>query len=775
MKRIRNGRYTKPGSRFGRLRSGLGRRFVWFNRLSRKQKVALIAGPIAAFLILVPLGTYIYYLNDIKDQERLMNRNNTGVVFKDKDGEVFYSVGRAEHRNMIPLDDISDHMKDALIAAEDRDFYNHRGFNPFSIVRAAVTNYGGGSTITQQLAKNTLLSSDRSYIRKYQELFISMAIEQNYTKDEILEMYLNSVYYGENAFGIEDAAQTYFNKTPAELSLAESAMLVGVLPAPSAYSPISGNRDYAKERQSTVLSRMAANGYITSAEQSAAADATLTYAPREAIAGKAPHFVEMVMKQLNDQYGNETVMRSGYQVTTTLDTTLQDQLEEQVKGHIGFINANGGSNASSVAIDPSTGEVRALVGSADFGNEDWGMVNMATTARQPGSSFKPIYYAGALAEGVITPATVFRDEPINLGGWQPRNADQRFRGDVTVRSAIAQSLNIPSVKIMQDYGIDKSVGISRALGIDGIDTSNNYGLSLSLGAAEATLMDMTNAYAAFASQGTHRDTTIVTQIDDKFNNRVYRATSDSSQAISQGGAFLISDILSDNSARSPIFGNSLTVPGHTAAVKTGTTDEARDAWTIGYTPSLVVGVWVGNNDNDPMLNGGAGMAGPIWRGAMTAALAGKADEKFTPPASVVQRSTCYSNHGIATNDISDGTYPEYYLASALPTTTCTPEQPKPIQVCDLRRKQVIEIDEKDVDEDRHSRNLDDCKEEEEDDEPVMIQVCELESGSVITINEDDFDSTLHSRDTENCQSPPIIPDPGEPTPPVEPPTTQRQQ
>lgn len=768
MKQIRKGRYTKPRSRFSRATSAIGRRFKWFNQLSRKKKVALIAGPIVAFLILVPIGTYIYYLNDIKDQERLMNRNNTGVVFKDKDGEVFYSVGRAEHRNMIPLDQISPSLKDALVAAEDKDFYNHGGFNPLSIVRAAVTGYGGGSTITQQLAKNTLLSSERSYLRKYQELFISMAIEQNYTKEEILSMYINSVFYGENSFGIDDAASVYFDKTPAELDLAESSMLIGLLPAPSVYSPISGNRDYAKQRQLTVLSRMVENDYITQAELEAAHAQELVYAERVRQGGKAPHFVQTVMDQLNEQYGEETIMRSGYQVTTTLDSKLQAELERQIANHRSFINANGGSNASGVAVDPLTGQVRAMVGSADFANENWGMVNMTTTARQPGSSFKPIYYAGALAQGVITPATVYRDEAINLSGWRPQNADRSFRGDVTVRSALSQSLNIPSVKVMQDFGIDKSVATARALGIESIEPSSDHGLALSLGSAEATLLEMTGAYAALANNGTYRDTQVITEIDDKFNHRVFRASSESRQALSQGGAFLISDILSDNAARAPIFGGSLTVAGRTVAVKTGTTDEARDAWTIGYTPSIAIGVWVGNNDNMPMLNGGAGMAGPIWRGTMAAALAGQPNEQFTAPASVVQRSTCYSNHGIATNDITEGTYREYYLASALPRLTCTPEEPEPIEVCDLRRMQVVEILERNFDGDIHSRDIDDC--EEDEDMEDTIEVCELATGDVITIDEADFDSELHSRNTNNCEPPEETPGPPgqNPGPPVNP-------
>lgn len=758
-------------SKSTRLKRSLRRRFAWFRKLPLWKKLLIVLGPILAILIIIPIITYLYYANDIKDQERLMNRNNTGVVFKDYNGETFYSVGRAERRELVDLDDISDHVEQALIASEDKDFYEHSGFNLFSIARAAVTGYGGGSTISQQLAKNTLLSSERSLLRKYQELFISIAIEQNYTKDEILTMYLNSVFYGENSFGIQDAAETYFDKQPSELDLAESAMLIGLLPAPSAYSPISGNVEYAKERQNTVLSRMMSNGYISESEMQAAVDQKLAYADQSENTSSAPHFVEMVLNQLNDNYGAEQVMRSGYQVTTTLDIKLQKQVEANVDNHIGFIRANGGSNASAIAIDPRSGEVRALVGSTDYSNADWGKVNMTTAERQPGSSFKPIYYAGALSQGTITPATVYKDEAVNIGGWTPQNADRSFRGDVTVRSAISQSLNIPSIKVMQDYGVEQSVDTARQLGIDSIEQDNTYGLSLSLGSAEASLLDMTNAYAAFANKGNIFDTSIIKSIDNKFGKRIFATDNKPREAISAGGAFLISDILSDDSAREPIFGSSLSVPGHTVAVKTGTTDDNRDAWTIGYTPGLALGVWVGNNDNAAMGNGGAGMAGPIWQNSMIGALNGKADEKFVAPDSVVQRNTCYSNHGIATNNIREGTYSEYYLASALPDKTCTPEEPKPIEVCNTRSMKIVEIDEKDFDERIHSRDLEDCEED-----PVMIEVCEIASGEIIEIDEEDFDSELYSRNTNNC-SPPEDEDEGEggnpgdtggrPGPPVE--------
>lgn len=748
---------------------------MWWRSLSRRKKWAVVLTPILIFLIATPLLTYAYYARDISNQERLMNRNNTGIVLNDKDGKAFYSVGRAEHRKLVPLDQISPEMKDALLASEDKDFYKHGGFSPLSIAKALVTNVAsrdatayGGSTLTQQLAKNTLLSNNKSFLRKYQELAVSVAIERNYTKDQILEMYLNSVFYGENAFGIEDAARTYFNKAPKDLDLAESAMLVGVLPAPSAYSPISGNPEFAKQRQKTVLSRMESNGKIASADAERAAAQELEYASQSTQTSIAPHFAEMVIKELSDRYGYERVMRSGYQVQTTLDAGLQSSLNENVAANMAQIQRGGGSNAGAVAIDPQAGQVRALVGSADYNNADWGKVNMATTARQPGSSFKPIYYAGALAEGVITPATVLHDKPINLNGWQPNNADRRFRGDITARSALNQSLNIPAIEVMQKYGVTKSVQTANTLGLSTLDVNGNYGLALALGAGEVPLMQLTNAYAAFANGGQQSTPAYLSEVKDKFGKQIYRHNSSSKQVISQAGAFLISDILSDNGARAPMFGNALTVPGKTVAVKTGTTDDSRDAWTVGYSPSLAVGVWVGNNDNTPMYDGGSRMAGPIWRNTMTAALSGKPDQKFVQPGGVVSRATCYSNHGIATNNEREGTYNEYYLSSALPSTSCTPEKPKPIEVCTLADKRIESIDEKDFDGARHSRDLEKCKTEEP--KKVTIQVCELATGKVITIDEKDFKSSLHSRDMANCKPPVEQPEPTDPTVPTDPTT-----
>lgn len=750
---IRQGKYTRV-SPARQTKRTVRRRWNWFWRLSRKQKIMVIAAPILAFLILVPLVTYLVYARDIADQERLMNRNNTGIVLTDKDGKSFYSVGRAEHREMVPLDQISDSTKEALIATEDKDFYRHSGFSIAGFVRAATTRVGGGSTITQQLAKNTLLTDERSYLRKYQELFMSIAIENTYTKDQILEMYLNSVYFGENAFGIEEAARVYYNKAPKDLTLAESAMLIGLLPAPSSYSPISGNMEYARQRQNTVLSRMVTERYITEAEKESAYAVQLQYPGGGADASApdvAPHFAEMVIKDLSDRYGYERVMRSGYQVKTTLDRGLQDTLKKNIDGHMSFIQANGGSNAAGVAIDPKTGGIMALVGSADWKNDDWGKVNIVTSARQPGSSFKPIYYAAALADGVVTPATVLEDKQTDFGGgYTPQNADRRFRGKISLRNAISQSLNIPSVLVMQKYGVTKSIEAANRLGIDTIKTDQNYGLSLALGSAEARPLDMTNAYAAFANKGQQYTPETIQEIDDKFDHNIYRANPKSKQVINPEGSFLISSILSDNNARAPIFGGSLTVAGHTAAVKTGTTNDSRDAWTIGYTPSIALGVWVGNNDNAEMANGGSGMAGPIWRETMNDYLRGKPDEKFEVPGGVVQRNACRSTGGLA-NSGGYGTYQEYFKAGALPDP-CTPAEEPKVTACDKQSKQMVQVTESQLSENqaRYSRDAADCQDEQ-------ISVCVLDSGGnptgrIQTIDESDFNSSRYSRDTANCQA-----------------------
>lgn len=716
---------------------------AWFLKKSWPKRIALIASVVLVVLVTIAVATYFAYASDIKDPERLMNRNNTGIVITDVNGKTIYSDGRAEHRNVVKLADISPYMKNALIASEDKDFYKHGGFNLLSTIRALFTGVGGGSTLTQQLAKNTILSDQHSLLRKWQELAVSVAIEQTYSKDQILEFYLNSVYFGENSFGIEDAASTYYGKAPKDLTLAESAMLVGVLPAPSAYSPISGNAEYAKQRQTTVLSRMVTNGYIKDADKTSALAEQIAYQPpKNTLGTEAPHFAQVVKNQLIEKYGEEQALRSGYQVKTTLNLDTQTIVRDAIAANMKTIQANGGSNASAIVIDPKTGEIRAYVGSADWNNEQWGKVDMVNSARQPGSSFKSIYYAAALADGDITPSSQWKDELTDFGGgYVPYNADLKWHGTVTTRSAIAMSLNIPSVKIMQQYGIQKSITAAKNLGITTLTDTNNYGLALALGSAEVPLIQMTNAYAAFANQGQQFSPSYIVSVKDKFDKEIFHSTHTSKQAINKEGAYLISSILSDNNARAPIFGSSLTVAGHAAAVKTGTTNDDRDAWTIGYTPDMVMGVWVGNNDNTAMKNGSVVMAGPIWRNAMTKMLAGTKNAEFTRPSSIVDRAVCKSNGGLASQATS-ATYNEVFMAGALPTNSCTAEVVK-ITVCNLDTNKTEQIDETNFDDKKYSKDLTKCQ----------VSVCDLLIGQVVTIDKATYDASTsqYSTDTANCK------------------------
>lgn len=721
----RKGKYTKKVGPLDSVKRVANRRWQWFKGLSKKKKALLILGPVLAFLIITPIATYAYYYNDIGDKERLLNRNNTGVVLKDKNGETFYTTpgARAERRDLVTLDQISDDTEHALIAAEDKDFYEHSGFDIFGIFRALYTNIiardiaGGGSTLTQQLAKNTLLTEKQTILRKYQELVIAMAIEQRYSKDEILTMYLNSVYYGENSFGIEDASKNYFDKKPSELTLPESAMLIGVLPAPSAYSPISGDPELAKERQTTVLTRMVRNGYISEDQKTAALGEQLAYAEQSSgIDNEAPHFTEMVLAELYEKYGEEQVSRSGYQVSTTLDLSLQKKANEAVASNMRYINLNGGSNASLVAIDPKTGGIVALVGSADYANEEFGKVNMATTARQPGSSFKPIYYADALANGKVTTTTVLEDKKTDFGGgYEPQNADRRFRGNVTVRQALDWSLNIPAIKVMQQNGgTSTAIAAAKKLGISTLDTNANYGLSLALGSAEVPLTEMTNAYAAYANQGDRYDESSISSIKNKYDQTIFAQDRESTKAISTEGAFLISNVLADNQTRSAVFGSSLNVTGtdgrtKTAAVKTGTTDDSRDAWTIGYTPDIAVGVWVGNNDNEIMANGGAGMAGPIWRNMMGQAI-GSANPTFTQPSGVVKATVC----------TNIGTQSDFFLSSNVP------------KQCEAPKKEETKEEKK---EEKARCQIPGKENLTEDDDECVVDACEVEGLEDLAAND----------------------------------------
>lgn len=653
--------------------------------MSRKKQILLVSGVVLGSLLIIAIITTIIFASTLSSKESIMNRNKTGVTLLDRDGNVFYEFYNAHSDTYVPLSEIGEPAKEAVIAAEDKDFYKHPGFSIPGILNAVWDNLtpggsdGGGSTLTQQLVKSALLTTDRNFLRKYQELVLSIEIERRYSKDEILEMYLNSAYFGEGSFGIEDAAKAYFGKSAKDLNYAEASMLAGVLPAPSAYSPITGDPEKAEVRQDYVLGRMQEDGYLTEAEADEALAQELKYSDVKSDTNtKAPHFALMVKEELEERYGEETIARSGYKVTTTLKLDWQDKAQAAVAAQVDRLAASDVSNGSLIAIDPKNGEVNALVGSKDWNNETFGKVNMATATRQPGSSFKPIVYGTGIEQRDFTAATIWEDKLTDFGGgYEPRNYNGRFNGNVTTRFALANSLNIPAVAAMRDTGIATVIEQAKALGITTLTESpEHYGLPLALGSGQSRLSELTNAYAAFANNGKQYDIQTILRINDKNDKEIYKSAPTSKNAISEQTSFIISSMLSDNSARATTFGNSLTLSGgRPAAVKTGTTEDYRDALTIGYTPSLAVGVWIGNNDNAPMssIAGSSGSA-PIWRQFMQEALANAPIEQFNQPSGIVSLQICRGTGAIADNG-GTNTYTEYFRANAIPTERCnaTPE------------------------------------------------------------------------------------------------------
>lgn len=647
---------------------------------------ALAAGII--LLVIVPLITYLFFIRDLTSKENIISRKNAGVILLDRNNTPFFTFYQAKSKKSVPLSKIPVSIQDAVVSSEDRTFYEHSGFSIEGIGRAVITNIEkeqlaqGGSTISQQLVKNTLLSQDKNFLRKYQELILALEIERRFTKKDILEMYLNTVYFGEGAFGIEDAARSYFGKNASELTLAESALLAAILPAPSAYSPLTGDKDMAFRRQRLVLGQMQSLGYITAQEKEFALLQDIKFNPQsDEINEKAPHFALMVKDELIKKYGEQRVAQSGFTVTTTLDLPMQEFSEEVVSTQINRLRSSKATNGAAIALDPKSGQILVLVGSHDWNDEDNGKINMVLRARQPGSSFKPIVYAKAIQSRRITAATELEDKAITFpDGYKPQNYDNKFRGKVLARFALANSLNIPALHVMEHVGIPDTIDFAERLGITSLKSPRDYGLSLALGAAEVPLIEMTKAFGTFANGGKLVTPTTIIEIKDKRDKVIYTTKIDEKFAMNDDVAYIISSILSDNSARQEVFGNSLTL-SRPAAVKTGTTNDYKDALTIGYTPSLVVGVWVGNNDNTPMTSiAGASGAAPIWRQIMERILRGTPIEEFRQPSGIVRVAICKEN-GLRSVVATSSAYPEFFLGGTTPKKTCneiTPTQsPEP--------------------------------------------------------------------------------------------------
>lgn len=575
----------------------------------------------------------------------------------DRTGEiVLYNAHDEIRRTIIPLEEIADHAKQASIAIEDEDFYKHHGIKPTAILRAFWINLNageitqGGSTITQQVIKNTLLTDDRSLTRKIKEAILSIRIEQKLSKDEILELYLNEVPYGGSIYGIEEAAKVFFGKSAKDINLAESAYLASLPQAPSFLSPYGNNVESLEKRKNSVLDKMYQFKYISAAERDAAKREKVLFTKPENRGIKAPHFVFFVLEQLEQKYGQDKLRNGGLNIITTLDWKMQQQAEDIITRYGAQNRANyQAGNAGLVALDPQTGDILSMVGSVDyFDMEKEGNFNVTLAKRQPGSAFKPFVYASAFDKGYAPETVVFdlptefntgcspQGTPLSSGTtcYSPTNYDGTFSGPISLRNALAQSKNIPAVKVLYLSGMREAIITARNMGISTLKDYQTYGLTLVLGGGEVTLLEMTSAYGVFANDGVRNPYNYIVEIKDSKGETLEKYEKNSTQVLKPDVARTISDILSDDSARAPVFGfnSQLVIPGREVAVKTGTTNNYRDAWIVGYTPSVVVGAWVGNNDNTPMDRRIAGViVAPIWNSFMRQYLSDKPAEYFIEP------------------------------------------------------------------------------------------------------------------------------------------------
>ena len=582
----------------------------------------------------------------------------------DRTGKILlYDIHQDTKRVVVPFEDISKNIKNATVAIEDAEFYQHGGIKISSIFRSILSNIlsgsfsQGGSTITQQVVKNSLLTTEKTISRKLKEWVLSIELEKVMTKDEILSVYLNSNPYGGTIYGVEEASETFFGKKASEVDLAEAAYIAAIPKAPTYYSPYGQNKTELDARQKLVLSKMLENNFITQKDYDSAIKEKVVFLPQPDYGIKAPHFVEFIKQYLVDKYGEDTVQNGGLKVITTLDYELQSRAEQIIKNYASTSVKNfNASNAASVAIDPKTGQILMMVGSKDyFDKEIDGNFNVVLAHRQPGSTFKPFVYATAFEKG-YTPDTVLFDTPTEFqttctpegnpidpnaiissstACYMPENFDGIYRGPVSLRSAIALSLNIPSIKLLYLAGIKDSLETAKTMGITSLSNDpNQYGLTLVLGGGEVSLLDITSAYGVFANDGIRDPYTGILSVQDNNGNILEEYKTNDHRVLEPNVAETISDVLSDNIAKAPEYGtNSVFMfPGRQVAAKTGTTNDYRDVWTIGYTPDIVLGTWMGNNDNTPMHKNVAGlMVAPLWRQLMEVAVASTTPENFIKP------------------------------------------------------------------------------------------------------------------------------------------------
>lgn len=648
----------------------------------------------SAIAIDVGMSTMKASQKNISNPEALMNSKNTGTTILDRNGEILFQGYGAVTRHNISLDEMPDSLINATLATEDPDFYKHGGFSWRGTARAVMADLRhtgmvqGGSTITQQLVKNTLLSNEKSFTRKYKEAVLAVDMEKRYSKDQILQMYLNTIYYGQGAYGVESASQTYFNKPAKDLTLEESALLAGLPQSPSRYDP-NVDIDSAKERRDYVLSRMEEEGYINKSIVNETSIKPVVANMRK-ITIKAPHFVFFVLDELRRKYGPDIVEEGGITVTTTLDLNKQVAAEEIVKKQIEKLSSRNATNSGLVAVTPNNGDIVSMVGSVDYNKPGYGAVNVTLAQLQPGSSFKPIAYATAFTKG-WNGATKVDDKPMSVPQtdgtvYVPKNYDGKFRGQMTLRRALANSFNIPAIEVLKHAGLPETITMAHSLGIQApsLTQQDRYGLSLVLGGGEVRPLDMAGVYSTFANYGTTVTPRAIKEVKDKYGENITKPTPNTSkQVIDPRVTYMVTNILSDNKTREEMFGTDSPLKlSRPAAVKTGTTNDYRDNWAVGYTPDLVTAVWVGNNDHSPMVNvDGVTGAAPIWKDYMEMAHAGLPVKEFPVPPGVVFAKVCSSDGGLVDQNDPNGVT-EVFLTEAQETRRCgsgstTPQTPQP--------------------------------------------------------------------------------------------------
>lgn len=637
---------------------------------------------------------YVQIFKDLPSATKLTQREQIVTTkILDRNGNLLFRIYKDENRSIIPLSQVPRYMVDATIAIEDKNYYHHFGFDLSGITRAIISNLKGervqgGSTITQQLVKNTLLSPEKTLQRKIKELILAILVDATYSKDEILQIYFNEIPYGGSIYGVEEASQKFFGKNTSQLTLAESAMLAGLPQSPSTYSPYGANPDRAYLRQAEVLRRMVEDGYITLEQAEEAKKEKLAF-QKDVTNIFAPHFVMYVKDILAQKYGEQMLTQGGLEVTTSLDLTLQNISQQAVVDELNKLSRMNVTNGAVLVTNPQTGEILSMVGSKDyFDFAHDGQVNVTTRPRQPGSSIKPLTYATAFERTNFNPSTIIDDRPVSyqLAGspaYTPVNYDGKYHGKVTVRESLGSSYNIPAVKTLAQVGVDNLIDKAEKMGITTWGDRKRFGLSLTLGGGEVLMTDMAQVYGTFATYGYTVDLNPILEIKNYKGEIIYQNTCVTDQTkcprsfnLDPRIAYQITDILSDNKARTPAFGPAsvLYVPGQQIAVKTGTTNSLRDNWTIGYTTNRLVAVWVGNNDNSPMSYVASGITGasPIWNTVIRSMLSEDQPHYFPQPTGLIKVKICKTT-GTLPCSACPSLVEEYFIPGTQPKTACSEE------------------------------------------------------------------------------------------------------